>query len=134
MSQPFRLNSNDSTQGALETGSIDCKRPERKSFIAYRAASHQGDYELAADRPRSAASQQSIPSRTGRAREDIPLARSDEHTSELQSLMRISYAVFCLKKKKQYNVHTTIAARLPERKSTSTTSSHIYASHMPASA
>src|SRR3546814_4189213 len=29
------------------------------------------------------------------------LARSEEHTSELQSLMRISYAVFCLKKKKQ---------------------------------
>src|SRR3546814_965556 len=30
--------------------------------------------------------------------------RSEEHTSELQSLMRISYAVFCLKKKK--NIHT----------------------------
>src|SRR3546814_8973008 len=29
-------------------------------------------------------------------------ARSEEHTSELQSLMRISYAVFCLKKKKHY--------------------------------
>src|SRR3546814_8848031 len=29
-----------------------------------------------------------------------PLGRSEEHTSELQSLMRISYAVFCLKKKK----------------------------------
>src|SRR3546814_9149641 len=29
------------------------------------------------------------------------LSRSEEHTSELQSLMRISYAVFCLKKKKQ---------------------------------
>src|SRR3546814_10070414 len=29
--------------------------------------------------------------------------RSEEHTSELQSLMRISYAVFCLKKKKQTN-------------------------------
>src|SRR3546814_5257623 len=29
--------------------------------------------------------------------------RSEEHTSELQSLMRISYAVFCLKKKKQHN-------------------------------
>src|SRR3546814_17856399 len=28
------------------------------------------------------------------------MARSEEHTSELQSLMRISYAVFCLKKKK----------------------------------
>src|SRR3546814_7497972 len=31
--------------------------------------------------------------------------RSEEHTSELQSLMRISYAVFCLKKKR-YNKHT----------------------------
>src|SRR3546814_7390836 len=30
--------------------------------------------------------------------------RSEEHTSELQSLMRISYAVFCLKKKKQINI------------------------------
>src|SRR3546814_7406801 len=29
-------------------------------------------------------------------------ARSEEHTSELQSLMRISYAVFCLNKKKRY--------------------------------
>src|SRR3546814_1835946 len=32
------------------------------------------------------------------------LTRSEEHTSELQSLMRISYAVFCLKKKKKKNV------------------------------
>src|SRR3546814_7062947 len=30
------------------------------------------------------------------------VTRSEEHTSELQSLMRISYAVFCLQKKKQY--------------------------------
>src|SRR3546814_10703615 len=29
---------------------------------------------------------------------DMPMDRSEEHTSELQSLMRISYAVFCLKK------------------------------------
>src|SRR3546814_7420285 len=32
-----------------------------------------------------------------------PTTRSEEHTSELQSLMRISYAVFCLKKKKKQN-------------------------------
>src|SRR3546814_10685688 len=32
---------------------------------------------------------------------DMVVDRSEEHTSELQSLMRISYAVFCLKKKKQ---------------------------------
>src|SRR3546814_6607935 len=33
--------------------------------------------------------------------DDEPFERSEEHTSELQSLMRISYAVFCLKKTKQ---------------------------------
>src|SRR3546814_6511525 len=33
--------------------------------------------------------------------------RSEEHTSELQSLMRISYAVFCLKKKKKNQIHIT---------------------------
>src|SRR3546814_9423916 len=32
----------------------------------------------------------------------VGMGRSEEHTSELQSLMRISYAVFCLKKKKEY--------------------------------
>src|SRR3546814_9140404 len=38
---------------------------------------------------------------------DLPRLRSEEHTSELQSLMRISYAVFCLKKHKtkQYNTY-----------------------------
>src|SRR3546814_2050196 len=38
------------------------------------------------------------PAPTGRS----AISRSEEHTSELQSLMRISYAVFCLKKKKQH--------------------------------
>src|SRR3546814_2520021 len=33
----------------------------------------------------------------------VLVCRSEEHTSELQSLMRISYAVFCLKKKQQKN-------------------------------
>src|SRR3546814_5078737 len=33
----------------------------------------------------------------------VVVGRSEEHTSELQSLMRISYAVFCLKKKKTHN-------------------------------
>src|SRR3546814_6967063 len=35
------------------------------------------------------------------------LSRSEEHTSELQSLMRISYAVFCLKKKTQHKKNKT---------------------------
>src|SRR3546814_1879446 len=46
----------------------------------------------AAGEPRDALSARSIAATTH---------RSEEHTSELQSLMRISYAVFCLKKKKQ---------------------------------
>src|SRR3546814_7264343 len=37
--------------------------------------------------------------------DDLTETRSEEHTSELQSLMRISYAVFCLKKKKTKNQH-----------------------------
>src|SRR3546814_2729946 len=37
------------------------------------------------------------------ARKVCNFSRSEEHTSELQSLMRISYAVFCLKKKKKCN-------------------------------
>src|SRR3546814_2372153 len=36
---------------------------------------------------------------------DLAISRSEEHTSELQSLMRISYAVCCLKKKKQQRCH-----------------------------
>src|SRR3546814_5763535 len=39
-------------------------------------------------------------------------ARSEEHTSELQSLMRISYAVFCLKKKIQDTATTTYEDQL----------------------
>src|SRR3546814_2502986 len=49
---------------------------------------------------------------SGPLSQDSPIrssSRSEEHTSELQSLMRISYAVFCLKKKKIHNNyhHTT---------------------------
>src|SRR3546814_5024242 len=62
---------------------------------------------------RSAVHPKTLPPRTkGRtARPLSPSARSvmrsEEHTSELQSLMRISYAVFCLKKKKErWNIRT----------------------------
>src|SRR3546814_7975027 len=40
-----------------------------------------------------------------RGRVESLSTRSEEHTSELQSLMRISYAVFCLKKTNQYSSH-----------------------------
>src|SRR3546814_8978184 len=41
------------------------------------------------------------------------LLRSEEHTSELQSLMRISYAVFCLKKNTTNKMHVIITAHIP---------------------
>src|SRR3546814_1975930 len=41
------------------------------------------------------------------AADDARNERSEEHTSELQSLMRISYAVFCLKKKQKQHKHDT---------------------------
>src|SRR3546814_3641709 len=44
--------------------------------------------------------------------------RSEEHTSELQSLMRISYAVFCLKKKTNTKKHTTQHGITKKRKTT----------------
>src|SRR3546814_1319278 len=44
-------------------------------------------------------SAETIAALTGESPRDLALYRSEEHTSELQSLMRISYAVFCLKKK-----------------------------------
>src|SRR3546814_13734944 len=50
----------------------------------------------------------------GASHPDLPaggVLRSEEHTSELQSLMRISYAVFCLKKKKRTNIITQYLTR-----------------------
>src|SRR3546814_10706392 len=70
-------------------------REERRLMLPrYRGA---GAHDL---RPRRLA-QRDPPGTVGAQR----LFRSEEHTSELQSLMRISYAVFCLKKK----IHTIIA-------------------------
>src|SRR3546814_4899788 len=64
-------------------------------------ARHRPDRE--APRVRESASSRYRASRTtGRAGHRASADRSEEHTSELQSLMRISYAVFCLKKKNNH--------------------------------
>src|SRR3546814_4253420 len=51
---------------------------------------------------------------------DQCVARSEEHTSELQSLMRISYAVFCLKNNNNESTHTNYTQRDTEHSSHST--------------
>src|SRR3546814_4666955 len=57
-----------------------------------------------------------------RPRSAVFQKRSEEHTSELQSLMRISYAVFCLKKKKKHkNIKSTLVSKQPPNKTTKQT-------------
>src|SRR3546814_8469837 len=65
-----------------------CDRPARFGYLTRI-------HPILAYRP---AQQRYLASRTRRT----TASRSEEHTSELQSLMRISYAVFCLKKKKKH--------------------------------
>src|SRR3546814_1042113 len=57
------------------------------------------------------------------------VTRSEEHTSELQSLLRISYAVFCLKKKINKSTNTTLYKRHNELtpRTTITQTTHTYA-------
>src|SRR3546814_3504968 len=65
---------------------------ERADHLAQRAIEHL---------PRQHLEQQIAKREIDAENQNTTIRRSEEHTSELQSLMRISYAVFCLKKKKQ---------------------------------
>src|SRR3546814_4165337 len=62
------------------------QRPDRRVLLVFQ----QGGIVEGSDQMRLAAEQ---------LQQSLVIDRSEEHTSELQSLMRISYAVFCLKKK-----------------------------------
>src|SRR3546814_2019366 len=69
---------------------VEKKIGGKNVFLSYLpAGSYVGEMALIAGGPRTATVKATVKSE-----------RSEEHTSELQSLMRISYAVFCLKKKK----------------------------------
>src|SRR3546814_9216392 len=63
------------------------------AFLAEIAVEQQRDIAMVAEQDVCIADQ------LGQDRARVAVPRSEEHTSELQSLMRISYAVFCLKKK-----------------------------------
>src|SRR3546814_7401561 len=68
-----------------------------------KAPATESDHEHAVSDQQTASSDQTASaSDSGAAVDGATAARSEEHTSELQSLMRISYAVFCLTKKKKY--------------------------------
>src|SRR3546814_7880529 len=92
---------------------LDCRawlgvaeRPRRRAGHSARARCHATFHAGVRAPVRIAAAPRSricraLPQRPGRAQKLDTAGRSEEHTSELQSLMRISYAVFCLKKKKK---------------------------------
>src|SRR3546814_4853966 len=67
------------------SGSVESISSTKPELVDYRMACEGGDVCLTS---------------RGSSKPHEDVARSEEHTSELQSLMRISYAVFCLKKKK----------------------------------
>src|SRR3546814_2079066 len=91
---------------------VDDREPTRDSQRHTHVAIHRGT-GIATGRPGSAGlprpfEQHAVAS--GRLRRNHRNGiRSEEHTSELQSLMRISHAVFCLKKNKDTNKHTPSA-------------------------
>src|SRR3546814_2365357 len=66
---------------------------------------HRGDHRRAPPVAVGIAAEIPAAERPDQETRGIDGGRSEEHTSELQSLMRISYAVFCLKKKKQTSRH-----------------------------
>src|SRR3546814_1730720 len=96
------------SSAALPTTACRTELSAHYSF-AFSAGPAAATYTLAATPQGSQASQDSCGTLTiNQAGTKTPTTdRSEEHTSELQSLMRISYAVFCLKKKKNTNNNTT---------------------------
>src|SRR3546814_4150947 len=75
-------------------GCTDLSRPARSMPITGAAGA------VAAGVAVAESSAEGVGVRLQATQAQMASARSEEHTSELQSLMRISYAVFCLKKKK----------------------------------
>src|SRR3546814_1356332 len=92
--------SSDLLQSIFSLGEDDAESEDSFEVLIYR----NGDYEPFADARQQDLSDllqnRAVFHIEGRFDASAESFRSEEHTSELQSLMRISYAVFCLKKKK----------------------------------
>src|SRR3546814_5413924 len=82
------------------SGCLACRnRDERAAGIAPRRGPEPGNESLRMDLTPNDEQTVFQTATADWCRDNMPLERSEEHTSELQSLMRISYAVFCLKNK-----------------------------------
>src|SRR3546814_3765287 len=96
-SQAARINRSTPLPDGLASGRTPVSRQVLRRVLQPAPGPPVGRPDLACLREISAQ-----PGSRAAGRQDRISARSEEHTSELQSLMRISYAVFCLKKKKYY--------------------------------
>src|SRR3546814_9722734 len=99
-------------RSTLLTHSFPTRRSSDLGTFSNKAADPDGDGRFATDEFGFVASDKGGPVRYGTHRQAAQWIinhghkrRSEEHTSELQSLMRISYAVFCLKKKQKHKNH-----------------------------
>src|SRR3546814_9547538 len=90
----WRDDRHDAQRKPRDLEPADAPRPDRRPFRQRRSPGKDA-------RSAGSASEGHAP-RLSRARPWLRGDRSEEHTSELQSLMRISYAVFCLKKTKKH--------------------------------
>src|SRR3546814_10546055 len=87
----FALDYSDNDGKAKRALFTQFEAPDARRFVpSFDEPSYKATFDLSAVIP---ADQLAV--------SNMPVKRSEEHTSELQSLMRISYAVFCLKKQKQ---------------------------------
>src|SRR3546814_8672146 len=100
---------------AADDYAVDTAADVAAAEAAADAAEAAADAAVAVDDPAYDRSNWSADDR--KRVEDLELAyeRSEEHTSELQSLMRISYAVFCLKKKKRVQIIQTTKVKMQNR-------------------
>src|SRR3546814_8820845 len=102
---PGRLDSGHHPVGLRVEQPVQPRPPRRDDGVASGAARRAARFLACSARARHRAPRRRIDRRTD-------AARSEEHTSELQSLMRTSYAVFCLKTKTtthhQYNRPSTV--------------------------
>src|SRR3546814_10017272 len=98
----LQAGANDAAVAKLTTSDVDARDPSRLINLgtAYARLGRSADARTAYEAAAASPIRYDLELADGTTM-DSRWARSEEHTSELQSLMRISYAVFCLKKKKK---------------------------------
>src|SRR3546814_8107057 len=103
------VSSRRSTPSTEQCSSWSTCRPPRSSSCANSSPKMRGASLRARDKEFEALTDDETERIEGMYADNFgaPLRRSEEHTSELQSLMRISYAVFCLKKKTKHKTKST---------------------------